>query len=185
MASIRKMRRRVAAVVVFGLRQGCLSRRGGSRGCRRPTKAFVVVDRRAATFEVPRGRLLTPNEKELAEASAERSRTRQRIPHQRRAETVIRKLGFRAFSSPAAQTGMDLVRARASCHSTNAHSCSASVTRSLTVTGDGRYGSCCPDDGQRQRGGVPRRRTVFCKRRSGNRGGEWSDRSRRIRENGQ
>ena len=110
MASIRKMRKRVAAVVCSDYDKGVLSRRVVRAVVDGPRKPLVVVDPKSRDFRKYRGAdLVTPNEKELAEASPERSPgSSTDAAIKRRAEGLIRKLGFRALLVTRGANGMDL-----------------------------------------------------------------------------
>jgi D-beta-D-heptose 7-phosphate kinase/D-beta-D-heptose 1-phosphate adenosyltransferase len=75
-------------------------------------KTFVAVDPKSRNFRKYRGAdLLTPNEKELAEAVPGHSGPSRDADVKRRAESLMRTLGFKAILVTRGSSGMDLFEA--------------------------------------------------------------------------
>jgi D-beta-D-heptose 7-phosphate kinase/D-beta-D-heptose 1-phosphate adenosyltransferase len=108
-ATIRRARSRVAGIVCSDYAKGVLSNkvlRAILEGRDRP---FTVVDPKRHDFRKYRGaQILTPNEKELAEAAPQVGAADRDAAVRRRAEFLIRTLGFRALLVTRGADGMDL-----------------------------------------------------------------------------
>ena len=75
-------------------------------------KTFVAVDPKSGNFRKYRGAdLLTPNEKELAEAAPGHGGLTRDAGIKRRAESLMRTLGFKALLVTRGSSGMDLFEA--------------------------------------------------------------------------
>lgn len=109
MTAVRRARNRAAGIVCSDYAKGVLSNkvlRAVFEGRHRP---FTVVDPKRHDFRRYRGAyVLTPNEKELAEAAPHVAATSRDIAVRRRAEFLIRTLGFRALLVTRGADGMDL-----------------------------------------------------------------------------
>jgi D-beta-D-heptose 7-phosphate kinase/D-beta-D-heptose 1-phosphate adenosyltransferase len=107
-SAIRRLKPRAAAVVCSDYSKGVLSNRvlrAVFEGRRPP---FIVVDPKRRHFRGYRGAtVVTPNEKELAEAVPSITGTGDAVV-KRRAEYLIRALGFRALLVTRGGDGMDL-----------------------------------------------------------------------------
>ena len=102
--------RRVSAVVCSDYDKGVLSPRVMRAVLSLPRKPLVVVDPKSRDFRKYRGAdVLTPNEKELSDASRDRDAARTGdAAVKRRAESLMRTLGFRALLVTRGANGMDL-----------------------------------------------------------------------------
>jgi len=102
--------RRVSAVVCSDYDKGVLSPRVMRAVLSLPRKPLVVVDPKSRDFRKYRGAdVLTPNEKELSDASRDRDAARTGdATVKRRAESLMRTLGFRALLVTRGANGMDL-----------------------------------------------------------------------------
>jgi D-beta-D-heptose 7-phosphate kinase/D-beta-D-heptose 1-phosphate adenosyltransferase len=109
-AAIRKMRRRVAAVICSDYDKGVLGDRVLRAVVDGRGTSLVVVDPKSRDFRKYRGAdVLTPNEKELADAAPVRvDGLTADAGVRRRAESLMRKLGFRALLVTRGASGMDL-----------------------------------------------------------------------------
>lgn len=108
-AAIRSVRRRVAGIVCSDYDKGVLSRRvlDAAVGSRR--KSLLVVDPKSRDFSKYRGAdLLTPNEKELTEASPAGDYGTGDEAIRKRAELLMRQLRFKALLVTRGAGGMDL-----------------------------------------------------------------------------
>jgi D-beta-D-heptose 7-phosphate kinase/D-beta-D-heptose 1-phosphate adenosyltransferase len=111
-AAVKRVRARVAGVICSDYDKGVLSRRvlDAAVGLRR--KSLVVVDPKSRDFSKYRGAdLLTPNEKELAEASPARDYGTGDEAVTGRAEWLMRQLRFKALLVTRGANGMDLFEA--------------------------------------------------------------------------
>ena len=108
-AAVRKARKGAAAVVCSDYDKGTLTRRVFRSVVEGPRKPFVVVDPKSRDFRKYRGAdLLTPNEKELAEATPTLANASGDAAVKQRAEQVMRALGFKALLITRGASGMDL-----------------------------------------------------------------------------
>jgi D-beta-D-heptose 7-phosphate kinase/D-beta-D-heptose 1-phosphate adenosyltransferase len=109
MAAIRRAGSRVAGIVCSDYAKGVLNNkvlRATLAGRDRP---FTVVDPKRRDFRKYRGaQILTPNEKELAEAAPHIAAVSRDGAVSRRAEFLMRTLGFRALLVTRGADGMDL-----------------------------------------------------------------------------
>jgi len=107
--------RRVSAVVCSDYDKGVLSPRVMRAVLSLPRKPLVVVDPKSRDFRKYRGAdVLTPNEKELSDASRDRDAARTGdATVKRRAESLMRTLGFRALLVTRGANGMDLFERQA------------------------------------------------------------------------
>jgi D-beta-D-heptose 7-phosphate kinase/D-beta-D-heptose 1-phosphate adenosyltransferase len=108
-AAVRRARKGAAAIVCSDYDKGVLTSavfRAVTEGPRRP---FVTVDPKSRTFRKYRGAdLLTPNEKELADATSGRSASTRETDNKRRAESLMREFRFKAMLVTRGSSGMDL-----------------------------------------------------------------------------
>jgi D-beta-D-heptose 7-phosphate kinase/D-beta-D-heptose 1-phosphate adenosyltransferase len=110
-AAVKKARKTVAGTVCSDYDKGVLTKQVFRAIVEGRDKAFVAVDPKNRDFRKYRGAdLLTPNEKELAEATPGRSGTLD-ADIQRRAESLMRTLGFKAILVTRGSSGMDLFEA--------------------------------------------------------------------------
>lgn len=108
-AAVRKARKGAAAVVCSDYDKGTLTARVFRSVVEGPRKPFVVVDPKSRDFRKYRGAdLLTPNEKELADATSAVGDSRNDAAVKQRAEAVMRSLGFKALLVTRGAAGMDL-----------------------------------------------------------------------------
>ena len=108
-SAIGKAKRRVAGIVCSDYDKGVLSNRVLRAIFEGRQKPFIVVDPKRRDFRKYRGaHLLTPNEKELAEAAPNVVGPAGDAAVKRRAESLIRTLGFRAILVTRGSNGMDL-----------------------------------------------------------------------------
>jgi len=100
----------VSAVICSDYDKGVLSPRVMRAVLSLPRKPLVVVDPKSRDFRKYRGAdVLTPNEKELSDASRDRDAARTGdATVKRRAESLMRTLGFRALLVTRGANGMDL-----------------------------------------------------------------------------
>ena len=110
-----KQARGVSAVVCSDYDKGVLSPRVMRAVLSLPRKPLVVVDPKSRDFRKYRGAdVLTPNEKELSDASRDRDAARTGdAAVKRRAESLMRTLGFRALLVTRGANGMDLFERQA------------------------------------------------------------------------
>ena len=108
-AAIRRGRKGAAGIVCSDYDKGVLTLRvfrAIVEGSRTP---FVAVDPKSRNFRKYRGAdLLTPNEKELTEATPGFRETGRDVDVNRRAERLMRQLGFKALLVTRGSRGMDL-----------------------------------------------------------------------------
>ena len=108
-AAVKRTKRRVAGIVCSDYDKGVLSNRvlrAVFEGRQRP---FTVVDPKRRDFRRYRGaHLLTPNEKELAEAAPAVVGVSDDLTVRRRAQSLMRGLGVRAMLVTRGPNGMDL-----------------------------------------------------------------------------
>lgn len=108
-AAVKKARRGVAGIVCSDYDKGVLTRRVFRTMVEGPRKPFVAVDPKSRNFRKYRGAdLLTPNEKELTEATPGYGGSTREAGIKRRAESLMRTLGFRALLVTRGSNGMDL-----------------------------------------------------------------------------
>ena len=109
-AAVRRARKRAAAVVCSDYDKGVITRRVFRAVVEGPRKPFVAVDPKSRNFRKYRGAdLLTPNEKELADATPGFGETaREGGGVNRRAESLMRQFGFKALLVTRGARGMDL-----------------------------------------------------------------------------
>ncbi len=108
-AAVRRARKRAAAVVCSDYDKGVLTPRVFRAVVEGPRKPFVAVDPKSRNFRKYRGAdLLTPNEKELADATPGFGETARDGSINRRAESLMRQLGFKALLVTRGARGMDL-----------------------------------------------------------------------------
>jgi len=107
--------RRVSAVVCSDYDKGVLSPRVMRAILSLTRKPLVVVDPKSRDFRKYRGAdVLTPNEKELSDASRDRDAASSGdAAVKRRAESLMRTLGFRALLVTRGANGMDLFERQA------------------------------------------------------------------------
>ena len=108
--AVRKLARRSSAIICSDYGKGALSERLLGAALNVARGRFIVVDPKGHDFSKYRGAdLLTPNEKELVEATAVAKATADidgTLPA--RAESLIRKLGLKALLVTRGAKGMDL-----------------------------------------------------------------------------
>ena len=108
-AAVKRARKGAAAVVCSDYDKGVLTRQVFRAVVAAPRKAFVSFDTKSRCFRKYRGAdLLTPNEKELADATPAFGETAREGTVNRRAESLMRQLGFRALLVTRGSRGMDL-----------------------------------------------------------------------------
>ena len=108
-AAIRKAKGRVAGIVCSDYGKGVLTDRVLRAVLEGRSKPFVVIDPKRRDFRRYRGAdVLTPNEKELAEAARAESGVRDAAAVRRRAESLMRDLGLPALLVTRGANGMDL-----------------------------------------------------------------------------
>jgi D-beta-D-heptose 7-phosphate kinase/D-beta-D-heptose 1-phosphate adenosyltransferase len=108
-AAVRKARRSAAGVVCSDYDKGVLTKGVFRAVVETPRKSFVAVDPKSRNFRKYRGAdLLTPNEKELAEATPGHRGPTRDADIKRRAESLMRSLGFKAILVTRGSSGMDL-----------------------------------------------------------------------------
>ena len=118
-AAIDRMRSKMCGVICSDYGKGVLTPRvlaacfGGHRTARRHRRTFVLVDPKGRDFGKYRGAdLLTPNEKELLEATGPVDPAANREDEVgRRARSLIRALGLNALLVTRGASGMDLFEA--------------------------------------------------------------------------
>lgn len=107
--AVTKGRRNAAAIVCSDYDKGVLTRRVFHAVVERPRGIFVAVDPKSRNFRKYRGAdLLTPNEKELAEAAPGHAGPTRDADVTRRARLLMRTLGFHAILVTRGSNGMDL-----------------------------------------------------------------------------
>ena len=108
-AAVRKARKGAAAIVCSDYDKGTLTATVFRSVVEGPRKPFVVVDPKSRDFRKYRGAdLLTPNEKELADATPTVAGSAVDAVVKERAETLMRALGFKALLVTRGASGMDL-----------------------------------------------------------------------------
>ena len=108
-AAVRKARKGTVAIVCSDYDKGTLTSRVFGSIVEGPRKPFVVVDPKSRDFRKYRGAdLLTPNEKELAEAAPPVDTGNGDAAVKQRAEATMRGLGFKALLVTRGASGMDL-----------------------------------------------------------------------------
>jgi D-beta-D-heptose 7-phosphate kinase/D-beta-D-heptose 1-phosphate adenosyltransferase len=108
-AAVKRARKGAAGVVCSDYDKGVLTRQVFRAVVEPPRTAFVAVDPKSRSFHKYRGAdLLTPNEKELADATPAFGDTAREGSVNRRAESLMRQLGFRALLVTRGSRGMDL-----------------------------------------------------------------------------
>ncbi len=110
--AVKKARTTAAGIVCSDYDKGVLTRQVFRAIVERRGKTFVAVDPKSRNFRKYRGAdLLTPNEKELAEATSGHSGPTRDADIKRRAESLMRTLGFKAILVTRGSSGMDLFEA--------------------------------------------------------------------------
>lgn len=108
-AAVRKAKKRAAGIVCSDYDKGVLTTGVFRAVVEGPRKPFIAVDPKSRNFRKYRGAdLLTPNEKELAEATSGHSGSTRESDIKRRAESLMRQLGFKAVLVTRGSSGMDL-----------------------------------------------------------------------------
>ena len=111
-AAVKKARKTAAGTVCSDYDKGVLTRQVFRAIVERRGKTFVAVDPKSRNFRKYRGAdLLTPNEKELAEATSGHGGPTRDADIKRRAESLMRTLGFKAILVTRGSSGMDLFEA--------------------------------------------------------------------------
>ena len=108
-SAVRKAKRGVAGIVCSDYDKGVLTNRVFRAVVEGPRHPFVTVDPKCRDFRKYRGAdLLTPNEKELADATPALGAATGERDVTRRAESLMRQLGFKALLVTRGSSGMDL-----------------------------------------------------------------------------
>jgi D-beta-D-heptose 7-phosphate kinase/D-beta-D-heptose 1-phosphate adenosyltransferase len=108
-AAVKKAKRGAAGIVCSDYDKGVLTAAVFRVVVERPRKIFVSVDPKNRNFRKYRGAdLLTPNEKELTEATSRRSGLTRDADIKRRAESLMRDFRFKALLVTRGSSGMDL-----------------------------------------------------------------------------
>ncbi len=108
-SAIRKAKGRVAGIVCSDYDKGVLTERVLRTVLEGRSKPFVLVDPKSRDFRKYCGaHLLTPNEKELADATQAQGEPSDAAAVGRRAESLMRTLGFPALLVTRGANGMDL-----------------------------------------------------------------------------
>ena len=108
-AAVRKAKKGAAAIVCSDYDKGVLTSAVFRAVVEGPRTPFVAVDPKSRNFRKYRGAdLLTPNEKELTEATSGRSGSTREADIKRRAESLMRELRFKAVLVTRGSSGMDL-----------------------------------------------------------------------------
>ena len=108
-AAVKRARKGAVGVVCSDYDKGVLTRQVFRAVVERPHKLFVAVDPKSRNFRKYRGaNLLTPNEKELADATPGVGDAAREESVNRRAESLMRQLGFTALLVTRGSRGMDL-----------------------------------------------------------------------------
>jgi D-beta-D-heptose 7-phosphate kinase/D-beta-D-heptose 1-phosphate adenosyltransferase len=108
-AAVRKAKRHAAGIVCSDYNKGVLTARVFRAIVDGPGKPFITVDPKSRNFRKYRGAdLLTPNEKELAEATSGPSGSTCEADIKRQAESLMRALRFKAVLVTRGSSGMDL-----------------------------------------------------------------------------
>jgi D-beta-D-heptose 7-phosphate kinase/D-beta-D-heptose 1-phosphate adenosyltransferase len=108
-SAVKKAKKRAAGIVCSDYDKGVLTKRVFRAVVEGPSRPFVAVDPKSRNFRKYRGAdLLTPNEKELADATTGHSGSTRDADIKRRAESLMRQLGFKAVLVTRGSSGMDL-----------------------------------------------------------------------------
>ncbi len=108
-AAVKKARKTAAGIVCSDYDKGVLTGQVFRAIVERRGRTFVAVDPKSRNFRRYRGAdLLTPNEKELADAAPGHSGLTPDAEIKRRAESLMRTLGFKAILVTRGASGMDL-----------------------------------------------------------------------------
>lgn len=108
-AAVRRARKGAAGIVCSDYDKGVLTARVFRAIVEGPRTPFVAVDPKSRNFRKYRGAdLLTPNEKELTEATPQIRDAQPEGDVKRRAESLMRQLGFKALLVTRGSRGMDL-----------------------------------------------------------------------------
>jgi D-beta-D-heptose 7-phosphate kinase/D-beta-D-heptose 1-phosphate adenosyltransferase len=111
-AAVRKAKKGIAGVVCSDYDKGVLTTAVFRAVVEGPRKTFVAVDPKSRSFRKYRGAdLLTPNEKELTEATSGRPGLTREADIKRRAESLMRDFRFKALLVTRGSSGMDLFEA--------------------------------------------------------------------------
>ena len=109
LAAVRRAKKGVAGVVCSDYDKGVLTTAVLRAVVEGPRKTFVAVDPKSRNFRKYRGAdLLTPNEKELTEATSGRSGMTREADIKRRAASLMREFRFKAVLVTRGSSGMDL-----------------------------------------------------------------------------
>jgi len=138
LAAIRKLSRRASGILCSDYSKGVLSI-PVLRACLARGSAFTVVDPKSRDFRKYRGaHLLTPNERELMEASGDSDPAmRGDAVVRRRARIVMRRHGFKALLVTRGASGMDLfVAARGQIENTHVAALQRHEVFDVTGAGD-------------------------------------------------
>jgi D-beta-D-heptose 7-phosphate kinase/D-beta-D-heptose 1-phosphate adenosyltransferase len=110
--AVKKARKTAAGTMCSDYDKGVLTRQVFRAIVEGRGKTFVAVDPKSRNFRKYRGAdLLTPNEKELAEAAPGHGGHTRDADIKRRAESLMRTLGFKAILVTRGSSGMDLFEA--------------------------------------------------------------------------
>jgi D-beta-D-heptose 7-phosphate kinase/D-beta-D-heptose 1-phosphate adenosyltransferase len=108
-AAVKRERRKAAGIVCSDYDKGVLTKTVFRAITEGRGRAFIAVDPKSRNFAKYRGAdLLTPNEKELTEATTGGIGLTRDADIKRRAESLIRALGFKAILVTRGSSGMDL-----------------------------------------------------------------------------
>ena len=130
-AAIGKLKSRASGIVCSDYNKGVCTDRVLRAVTKERRKPFVTVDPKSRDFGRYRGAdVLTPNEKELAEATSADVTPLDEAGIGRRAEWLMRRFGFRGLLVTRGARRHGPVRARSPRHAPNAHS-SHAAARSL------------------------------------------------------
>jgi D-beta-D-heptose 7-phosphate kinase/D-beta-D-heptose 1-phosphate adenosyltransferase len=107
--AVKKGRKGAAGIVCSDYNKGVLTSAVFRAVVEGPRKPFVTIDPKSRDFRKYRGAdLLTPNEKELTEATSGRSGSTGDADIKRRAESLMRDFRFKAILVTRGSSGMDL-----------------------------------------------------------------------------
>jgi D-beta-D-heptose 7-phosphate kinase/D-beta-D-heptose 1-phosphate adenosyltransferase len=108
-AAVKKAKKGAAGIVCSDYDKGALTAAVFRAVVEGPRETFVAVDPKSRNFRKYRGAdLLTPNERELAEATSSQSGLTPEADIKRRAQSLMRELRFKAMLVTRGSSGMDL-----------------------------------------------------------------------------
>src|SRR5688572_9099325 len=111
-AAVKNAKKAAVGIVCSDYDKGVLTRPVFRTIVEARSKTFVAVDPKSRNFRKYRGAdLLTPNEKELADATTGQSTPARGAGTKRRAESLMRTFGFKAILVTRGSSGMDLFEA--------------------------------------------------------------------------